>query len=110
MQLPLEIEFRNLDRSEAIEADIRHQAEKLEKVIDRITSCHVVFDSPGHNHRKGNLYHVKIVLGVPRKQLVVDRTPTADHSHEDPHVAVRDSFLAMRRMLDEYVHELKGGA
>jgi cold shock CspA family protein/ribosome-associated translation inhibitor RaiA len=104
----LEIDFRNLDRSEAVEADIRQHAEKLEELFDRITSCRVVVEEPHRHHRKGNLYHVRIQLSVPQKVLVVDREPHADHAHEDVYVTVRDAFKAMRRRLEDYVRELRG--
>jgi cold shock CspA family protein/ribosome-associated translation inhibitor RaiA len=108
MQLPLEIEFRNMERSDVVEADIRRHAEKLERFFDRITSCRVVFETPHQHHRQGNLYHVRIVLSVPGRELVVDREPAEHHAHEDAHVTVRDAFNAMRRQLEDYVREVRG--
>ena len=46
MQAPLQISFHGLDRSEALEAKIRAQAEKFEQFCDRITGCHVVLEKP----------------------------------------------------------------
>jgi hypothetical protein len=41
MQVPLEITFRGMDRSEAVEAEIRKHVDSLEHFCDRIISCHV---------------------------------------------------------------------
>lgn len=108
MQVPVEISFRNLDRSEAVEADIREKVGKLEEFYDRITRCRVVVEAPHRHHQQGNLYHVRIQLGVPHRELVVDREPREKHAHEDVYVAVRDAFKAVRRQLEDYVRELRG--
>ena len=46
MQIPVEITFRDIERSEAVEARIRDWVEKLERVFDRIVRCEVVVDDP----------------------------------------------------------------
>lgn len=108
MQVPLEIEFRNMEPSDDVEADIRRHAEKLEEFFDRITSCRVVFEAPHRHHRKGNLYHVRILLSVPRRELVVDREPQENHAYENAYVTIRDAFKAMRRKLEDYAREMRG--
>jgi cold shock CspA family protein/ribosome-associated translation inhibitor RaiA len=108
MQIPLEIEFRNTEGSAAIEVYIREHAEKLEDFFDRVTGCRVLLEVPHHHHRKGNLYHVRILVTVPRKELVVDRQPSNHRSNEEVHVAIRDAFKAMRRQLEDYVREMRG--
>lgn len=108
MQVPVEISFRNVDRSDSVEADIREKVAKLEEFFDRITCCHVVVEAPHKHHHQGNLYHVRIQLGVPHHELVVDREPREKHAHEDVYVAVRDAFKAIRRQLEDYVRELRG--
>jgi len=108
VRIPLEIEFRNTERSAEIEADIREHEEQLEEFFDRVTGCRVLLEVPHHHHRKGNLYHVRILVTAPRKELVVDREPPKHRSHEEVHVAIRDAFKAMRRQLEDYVREMRG--
>jgi cold shock CspA family protein/ribosome-associated translation inhibitor RaiA len=108
MQIPLQVTFRNMERSEKIEEDVRQHAVKLEEFFDRVTSCRVVIEAPHHHHHKGNLYHVRVLVSVPRRELVVDREPDADHAHEDAHVTIRDAFDAMRRQVEDYVREMRG--
>ncbi len=108
MQVPLTISFRNMEPSMSIEADIREKAAKLETFFDRITSAHVVVDTPHRRHREGKLHHVRIDLHVPGREIVVNREPAEHHAHEDAYVAIRDAFDAARRQLEDYVREMRG--
>jgi ribosome-associated translation inhibitor RaiA len=64
MILPLQISFRNLKPSEAVEGRIREEAAKLETFYKGIMHCRVVVELPHKHHRKGDLYHVRIDLTV----------------------------------------------
>ena len=108
LQTPLEITFRNLDHSDAVEAKVREKVEKLEQVFDRMTSCRVRIEAINRQHTKGNLYQVHIEVGVPGKQVMVDRNPGKDHAHEDIYVALRDAFNAARRRLEDHSRRKSG--
>lgn len=108
MEIPLEVNFRNMDPSPAVEARIREKAAKLERFNDRIIGCTVVVEAPHRHHHKGKLYSVHIDISVPGKDLVVDRAKPLDHSHEDVYVAVRDAFNAAVRRLEDYTSKLRG--
>ncbi len=102
MQVPVQITFRGMDTSEALEARIKEHVAKLESFHDRITSCDVVVELPHQHHRHGKQWHVRITLQVPGQELVVSKDPGKDGAHEDVYVTVRDAFLAARRQLEEY--------
>ena len=108
MQLPLQITFRNMESSPAIEAKIRERAAKLDQYWDRITSCRVVVETPHRHRHRGKLYHVRIDLTVPNGELVVGRMPAQRHAHEDVYAAIRDAFNAARRRLEDYVRRQRG--
>lgn len=102
MQVPIQISFRHMDHSDALEADIRDKAKKLEQFHHQVISCRVVVE-PSHKHKhKGNLYQVHVDVRVPGKEIVVSREPDKNHAHEDPYVSIRDAFDAVRRQLDDY--------
>jgi len=103
MQQPLQITFRNMDASAAIEDDIRDKAGKLEQFCDQIMGCRVMVEALHRHHHKGHLYHLRIDLTVPGHEIVVSRDPAKHQAHEDPYVAVRDAFDAARRQLEDYV-------
>lgn len=108
MKIPLQITFRNLDRSEAMEAQIQKKAAKLDQFCDDIISCRVMVEARHRNHHKGNLYHVRLDITVPERELVVSRDQQDNHAHEDAYVAIRDAFEAARRQLEDYVHRRRG--
>ena len=105
MKLPIRISFRHLDRSDALEAYIRERAEELDQFYDQIMHCDVVVEEDHRHHAQGNLFHVRVDVTVPGKELVVRREPHSHHAHEDPFVAVRDAFDAMRRQLEDYARK-----
>jgi cold shock CspA family protein/ribosome-associated translation inhibitor RaiA len=108
MQVPVQITFRHMDSSEALAARIRGRTEDLERFFDRIISCRVVVECRHQHHRQGNLFHVSVELSVPGREIVVGRDPASHHAHEDAHVAARDAFDAVRRLLEDYARERRG--
>ena len=108
MQLPVQITFRNLAPSTAVEAHIRERADALEKFFGRIIACRVVIEARARRHHKGNLYHLRVDLTVPGREIVVKRDPPEHHAHEDILVAVRDAFDAVRRQLEDYARGSRG--
>jgi ribosomal subunit interface protein len=108
MQIPLQIRFKNLDPSPAIEAAVRKRADQLERFADRITSCRVTIEAPHKHHRQGNLYQVTVDVRTPGDEVVVSRSPGEHHAHEDAYVAIRDAFNATRRQLQNHVRVQRG--
>jgi ribosome-associated translation inhibitor RaiA len=108
MKLPVQITFRDMDSSPAIEQVVKEKVAELERVHDRITSCRVMIESPHQHQRKGRLFHVRIDLTVPGSELVIGRNPDDNHAHEDFAVALRDSFRAARRVLTEHARIKRG--
>ena len=105
MQIPLQVRFRNLEPSPAVEAAVRKRADQLERFDDTITSCRVTIESPHKHRHKGNLYHVVINVRTPGGEIVVSRMPDDEHAHEDVYVAIRDAFRAARRQLQDKQRE-----
>jgi len=109
MQTPLQITFRDMESSAAVEANIREKAAKLEHYYDHIMSCRVMVEAPHGHHHQGRLYQVRIDLGVPDGELVVSHEHHhKDSAHEDVYVAIRDAFDAMKRQLEDYSRKRRG--
>jgi cold shock CspA family protein/ribosome-associated translation inhibitor RaiA len=108
MQIPLEIQFRNVDRSPTVEAAIREQTAKLEQFAPQIVHCRVTVEAPHKHHHQGNLFAVTIDLTYPGGEIVATRDPSARHAHEDVYVALRDAFKAVRRQLQDRVRVQRG--
>jgi cold shock CspA family protein/ribosome-associated translation inhibitor RaiA len=108
MKLPLQITFRGLPHSDAVEGNIREKAEKLDQFFPQIMSCRVVVESHHKHHHQGNLFHIRIDLTVPGHEIVVSRDRQKHQAHEDVYVAIRDAFDAARRQLEDYARTLRG--
>jgi len=103
MKTPLQITFRDIEHSEALESHIREKAGKLETFFEPIMSCRVVVEMPHQHKHQGKAFNVRIDIGVPGSEIVVNRD-----RHEDVYVALRDAFDAARRQLEDYARRLKG--
>jgi ribosome-associated translation inhibitor RaiA/cold shock CspA family protein len=105
MQVPLEISYHNIQKSQAAEDVIRAHVENLEDIYERITSCHVRVDQRADNRNHTIPPVVRIELGIPgRKNLVVAHEP--DHlqrKYQTPDLsnAINEAFrIAERQLLD----------
>lgn len=105
MKLPLQIGFRNMNPSEAVEAKVRERVDKLEQFYDHIMSCRVVVEERHKYHARGNLYHVRVDIKVPDGEIVASREPDAHHAYTDVYVAIRDAFDSATRQLQSYAQE-----
>lgn len=103
MEQAVQITFKQVPSSPAVEKCIFDHAVGLERIHDGIVRCRVVVERPHRHHRHGNLYAVRITLAIPGHEIVVGRDPTADHAHEDVYVAIRDAFEAAERQLRHHV-------
>ncbi len=108
MQIPLQITFRNLEHSDAVEAKIRERVEQLEQFHHGIISCRVRVAAPPPRRQQGGLYHIRVDLKIPGKEIVVKRAPTQHHAHEDMGVAIRDCFDSVRRQLEDVARRRRG--
>lgn len=108
MEKPLELTFANVQHSPAIENAVHEKVAKLERFYDRIVSCRVVVEAQQKNHRKGNLFQVKVFLVVPGREIVIDRAGPKNPAHEEWQVALRDAFDAATRRLEEHARKMRG--
>jgi ribosomal subunit interface protein len=103
MKIPLQVTFRDMPPSDAVETRIREKAEKLARFYDRIIHCRVVVEMPQRHKHQGKLHSVRIDLNVPGAELVANHTQS-----EDVYVALRDAFAAITRQLEDYVRRQRG--
>ena len=103
MKIPLQVTFRDMPSSDAVETRVREKADKLTRFYDRIVNCRVVIEMPQRHKHQGKLHSVRIDLSVPGAELV------ANHAKdEDVYVALRDAFAAITRQLEEFARKQRG--
>lgn len=101
--MQLQVTFRNMDSSAALEARIRQLVEKLQRFSNQIIKCQVVVEAPHHqHHEQGALFDFQVDICVPGKEIIIGHTHSRNPAHTNAYVALRDAFRAARRQLQEY--------
>jgi cold shock CspA family protein len=109
MQVPPEITFRNVVKTDTTEALIRENIDKLEKVCDHIMSCRVAVEKPQQFQRSGAPFRVRIDLTVPPgHEIIVTREPSEGELHDGLSFLLRDAFKSARRRLRDLVARQHG--
>lgn len=107
MTIPVQITFRHMETSQAVETRVRELADHLAVFSDKITSCRVVVDSPHRHHHQGKVFNVKVQLALPGDDVVVDMERPQRDGHEDVYVVLRDAFDAAKRQLQQRMSTLR---
>jgi ribosome-associated translation inhibitor RaiA len=92
-----------MTKSDALAAHVWLRTSKLERLFDRIVSCHVVFERAGHHHRHGDRSRVTINLALPGGALLVDYPPSDKHAAVSAKAAVDRAFDEEERQLEDWV-------
>jgi ribosome-associated translation inhibitor RaiA len=103
MQAPVDITFRGMAPSPAIEAAVATWAARLDHIYDRVQHCHVWIDLPHRHRRRGAQFQVKISVAIPDAEAVVSH-----HEDTDVYLALGDAFVAARRQLQDHVQIRRG--
>jgi len=109
MQTPLQITFRAMTHSDALADHVKRRAETLDRLFDRIVSCHVVVELAGHHHRHGDRYHVAIHIGLPGHELLVNHSPPEDREYGSAHATLDTAFDEAERQLEDWVRRRREG-
>jgi cold shock CspA family protein/ribosome-associated translation inhibitor RaiA len=102
MSFPLQLSFRNMEPSEAIEKLIREKAVGLGIFASHILQCRVVVERVGK--QQGSLFALRFDLTTPGEEIVVQRQWKKDSERRNFHAIIRDAFDVLRRQLEEHTH------
>lgn len=120
VQLPVQVTIRGVPSPELVEPEIRERAARLDRYYESIMSCRVLVERVHRHHQDGSQFHVRIDLGVPGGEIVVNRDSslhateqdvdqTRERKQDELHpvnkhvrVAIRDAFDTARRRLQDY--------
>ena len=111
MQIPIEIAFHNLPKSDWAENEIRDHVSRLEEIYDRLTTCRVRVDQRASNANNSIPPVVRIEISVPgHKDIVVAHEP--DHLQRkfqapDLRNAINEAFRIAERRLTQYKDQLQ---
>ncbi len=99
---PVQVTFRDMNPSESVRTLCEEEADKLIKVCEDITSCHVTIATPHQHHQKGALHSVHVEVHVPGQKFAAGHDDHTDHTHEDLMTATRDAFRTVRKQIDSW--------
>jgi cold shock CspA family protein/ribosome-associated translation inhibitor RaiA len=102
MQVPLDITYRDVQKTDALDQLIRSKASKLEDVCDHIIGCHVAVEKTHIHPDHGSPFRVRIDMTVPPgHELVVTKNPGEGVQYESLEAITRDAFdTAWRQLRD----------
>lgn len=105
MQVPVEIAFHNIDKSDWAENTIREHIARLEDIYGRLTACRVRVDQRADNANRTIPPVVRIEMGIPgRKDLVVAHEPEhLQRKFQTPDLrnAIHEAFRIAERQLSD---------
>lgn len=96
----LQITFRGMASSPAIELLIQERMERLCRFSSLIQRCHVVVEQPHRHHHKGRAYGVRLDVVTPADEVVITRESEEAAGHEPLQSAIREAFDAAARQLE----------
>lgn len=103
MRIPLEVAFKSVEPTAAMERLVRERVERLTRYHRGIIACRVSVEAP---HRSGDGdavgHRVRVEVSVPGDELVVSRDRDFPEEEFDPYGAIRKSFEAMESQLKSY--------
>lgn len=124
---PIQITFRGLAHSGALDQEIREHVAWLEQFYAPITGCRVLVSLPHRHRRDARHFHIAIELTVPgHGSIVIAQEPSRhaalkdvaaeahrkeseiESAHRHARVAIHEAFDAARRRLQDFAREQRG--
>ncbi len=97
MSPPVTLTFRHLPRSGALEASARDVGERLRRLNDGMTACHIVFE--GAPESAGVRFQVKIHLSVPGAQIHAESAQPSEEGRAAPRSPLSSAYENAKRQL-----------
>lgn len=107
MSFLIEVSFLDMRPSKALYDDISRHALQLERFAPTLTDCRISVRHSEARHHTGNHYRVLARVSMPGGQFEAGRE-TGNDTHADVYVAVRDTFAALRRQLQDFLRVRRG--
>lgn len=106
--IPTDVTFQGIPASDALRNSIIERVERLARQAPEALGCHVTVSLEGQRRHQGNLYRVHARLVLPGGEINAGTSLPIDTSHEDPYIAVRDTFDALRRRMEDFIRRERG--
>lgn len=104
MERPVDVTARSIDLPDSMRELVEERARRLERYYPELVGCSVTVEGPGRRRRTGGPFSVQLDLRVPNAEPIVVTRQRA----EDLQVAIRESFDAARRRLEDFARQQRG--
>jgi ribosome-associated translation inhibitor RaiA/cold shock CspA family protein len=103
VQKPLQINYRGIESSPALDALIRQRVNALERMHPRITGCRVVVEVPHRSTESGKVpVAVTVEVEIPNRRAVIGKDfQERREAKADQTAALNNAFEAVERQLDK---------
>jgi len=107
MMVPLNVCFQSMERDEQVVWEIDARIAELEAQYDSIIGCDIVVYGPKARDlecydKTNGLYDVRLVLALPCREIVVDRSQNAD---ADVYISVEKAFQAASQQFESWLKQ-----
>ena len=102
MQVPMEISYKDVDKSEWIEDFIQERVNKLQRFARDLISCRVAVEKDHKRRHGGNPFYVRVETSLPgKKRLATASEPLEAREDRKTELqnAIRDAFDSMEKRL-----------
>jgi ribosome-associated translation inhibitor RaiA len=100
MQVAPEIKFKDVDRTEWVEAYVGGRVQSLERLADHITSCHVTVTQEQGSQQKGNVYSVMVQVRMPpNRDLAAKKEREILDMHAELPALINSAFGAIEKQV-----------
>jgi len=108
MSIPLQITFRDMDHSDALEAYVRRHCEKMEQLAPRATHCHVTIAMPHRHRQTARPVRISVDLRIPGQEIAVSHPRDEDTMTIDARAAVDEVFDQVARRIQDFLRNQRG--
>jgi cold shock CspA family protein len=109
MDVPVEIAWRDVPKTDVVEDEIHAGIEKLEDVCDHVTSCRVAIERPHAHPDSGNPYRIRVLARIPPgHELVATKDETDELTKGGLAALVRDAFDVLSRQARDLSAQQRG--
>jgi ribosomal subunit interface protein len=95
MKSAVDVLYRDLEASPALNEIISKKLEKLNRYSDQIIHSRVVLDTPHNRKHKGKQFRASIEIDIKGHPIAVAQ------DNESIHLAVRDAFITAERKVKQ---------
>jgi len=109
MIIPLEISFRGIRKTEAMDTLIQDHVKKIERLHDHISSCRIAVERRHQHQRSGQPFRIRIDIKIPPgHEIVVSKDSSEGDIHDRLQAVLKDAFEAAGRQLKTIVEKQRG--